>query len=133
MRNSGKMRYGFLIFIFMFLFTTACSSGGQVDENSPVVGEWKMAEITAGSGQVSAEEYREAAHVSQVPVLTFEKDGTVTLDMDGTAGAGTWMQEGDGYVVVYKRGDNETSVQVDMQGSSLVMEQDGYTLTYEKR
>lgn len=120
------------VFILCFSFA-ACGSSDQAGEGDPIVGTWEMSEITAGNRQVGAQEYKEAADISRNPVLVFEANGTVTLDMDGESGAGTWSQEGGRYSVTYKRGDEETSTELDMEGELLIMEQDGYTLTYERQ
>ena len=119
------------VFLLCFLFT-ACGDS-QAGENDQIVGTWQMTEITAGNRQVSAEEYQRAASVNRPPVLTFEGSGKVTLDMDGVSGTGTWTQEGAGYSITYKRGDREKTVPLGLSGLQLTMEQDGYTLTYEKR
>lgn len=119
------------VFILCFSFT-ACGSDGQAAADDPIVGTWEMAEITAGNRQVDAQEYRKAADVSRAPALTFEADGTVTLDMDGESGVGTWTQEGGRYTITYRRGDRETSTGLNLTEGLLIMEQDGYTLTYQK-
>lgn len=120
------------IFFLCFLFT-ACSDNNGAGQNSQIMGTWQMTEITAGNRQVSAEEYQKAASVTRPPVLTFEESGAVTLDMDGESGTGTWTQEGADYSITYKRGDKEKTVPLELNGSQLTMDQDGYTLTYEKR
>lgn len=120
------------IFLLCFLFT-ACFGNNETGESNQIVGAWEMTEITAGNRQVSAEEYQKAASVSRPPVLTFEGSGEVTLDMDGESGTGTWTQEGTAYSITYKRKDGEKTVHLELNGIQLTMEQDGYTLTYEKR
>lgn len=122
-----------LISVFLLCFVFTACGNQQAGENNQIVGTWKMTEITAGNRQVSAEEYQKAASVSSPPVLTFETSGEVTLDMDGESGTGTWTQEGAGYSITYKRGDKEKKVPLDLNGIQLTMDQDGYTLTYEKR
>lgn len=132
-----KKKYSFLSFflvLILCLMFTAC--GGQENsagDSDAIVGTWEMTEITAGSSQVSAAEYMKAANVSKVPVLTFEGSGKVTLELDGDSGSGTWSNENGAYSISYGSGEDETVKALDVNGSRLVMEQDGYTLTYEKR
>ncbi|MCE2603872.1 lipocalin family protein, partial [Pseudomonas aeruginosa] len=71
--------------------------------------------------------------VDKVPVLTFEDDGKVTLDVNGDSGTGTWSEEGGAYSITYKSGDDDVTKSVELDGSTLKMEQNGYALTYEKK
>lgn len=124
-------RFAFLSVFFLCLSLTACG-GSQAGAGDPIVGTWEMTEIAAGNKQVTSQEYKKAADVSRVPVLTFEENGEVSLDMDGESGSGTWTSEGGQYSITYKRGDEETNVALEMEEGMLIMEQDGYILTYEK-
>lgn len=113
---------------------TAC---GGSDQNSGadngIVGTWEMTEIAAGTEQVSAEDYMQSADVNQVPVLTFEGDGSVSLTVDGDSGKGTWSEENGTYSITYQTNGDEVTEPLETDGSTLTMEQDGYTLTYQKR
>ncbi len=133
----NRIKHKLLLLSFTFLLCAglaACGSdSGNQGDGSAVAGTWKMTEITAGARQVDAEEYKEAAGVSNVPTLTFESGGKVTLDVDGKTGDGKWTESGGNYSITYKRGDQEVTERVEIDGSSLTMKQDGYTLTYEKR
>ena len=127
-----------LLFLMLTLLLcaglAACSSdSAEQGSSSAILGVWEMTEITAGARQVDAQEYKEAAGVSRVPKLTFESDGKVTLDMNGKTGNGNWTESGGNYSITYKRGEDEVTEAVDIQGSNLTMKKDGYTLTYEKQ
>ena len=67
-----------------------------------------------------------------MPVLKFETDGSVTLDVDGASGTGTWSEKNGNYSITYKTDGEEHTQSVDMDGSTLTMRQNGYTLTYTR-
>lgn len=115
---------------------TACGGTEQdsgANTNNGLVGTWEMTEIAAGTEQISAEDYMQSADVNQVPVLTFEEDGSVNLVVDGDSGKGTWVEENGTYSITYQANGNEVTEPLKTDGSTLTMEQDGYTLTYEKK
>ena len=112
----------------------ACGAGDQKKGgNTAIVGTWELSEIAAGSSKMGAEDYMKSADVDKVPVLTFEDDGKVTLDVNGASGTGTWAAEGGAYSITYKSGDDDVTKSVELDGSTLKMEQNGYALTYEKK
>ena len=129
--TKRSRRFAFLSVFILCLSLTACG-GETAGAGDPIVGTWEMTEITAGNRQVNAQEYKAAADVSRVPVLTFEENGEVILDMDGESGSGKWSEEGGQYSITYKRGDEEQNAALEMEEGLLIMEQDGYILTYKK-
>lgn len=131
---DGTIRRKTVILLSAALFSFLLAGcGGPKEGSETVAGRWEMTEITAGAGQVAADEYKKAAGVNQVPILTFEENGEVTLDMDGETGTGTWGQEGLYYYIKYTRDGKEATETIRLEDGAMVMEQDGYTLTYEKR
>ncbi len=117
--------------LFVAFLLTGCNEPQEGYE--AIAGTWEMTEITAGARQVAADEYKKAASASSVPTLTFEETGRVTLDMDGDTGTGSWVQDGIYYALTYVRDGEETTQAIQLDDDTLVMEQDGYVLTYEKR
>lgn len=130
-RNRKRKAAIFLSAAFCGFLLAGC--GGPLEGSETVAGRWEMTEITAGARQVAADEYKKAAGVSRVPILTFEENGDVTLDMDGDTGTGSWEQDGLYYCIKYTRDGEENTQAIRMEDGAMVMEQDGYTLTYEKR
>ncbi|MCQ4635855.1 lipocalin family protein [Anaerovorax odorimutans] len=113
---------------------SACGQGSQKKGgDTAIVGTWELSEIGTGSSKMSADDYMKSAEVSKVPALTFEDDGTVTLDVDGNSGTGTWLEESGSYSITYKSGDEEVKKDLELTDSSLKMEQDGFALTYRKK
>ena len=83
----------------------ACGAGDQKKGgNTAIVGTWELSEIAAGSSKMGAEDYMKSADVDKVPVLTFEDDGKVTLDVNGDSGTGTWAEEGGAYSITISQG-----------------------------
>lgn len=131
MKQNTKQKAAILLVgAFFSLLLAGC--GGPKEGSETVAGRWEMTEITAGARQVPADEYKKAAGVSQVPTLTFEETGEVTLDMDGDTGTGTWGQDGLYYYIKYTRAGEENTQTIKMEDGAMVIEQDGYVLTYEK-
>ena len=123
-----------LAIVIMGFGLTACGGNNQTSgTDNRIVGTWEMTEITAGTEKVSAEDYMHSADVNQVPVLTFEGDGAVTLKVDGDSGKGIWAEENGTYSITYHTDGNEITKSLKTDGATLTMEQDGYTLTYEKK
>lgn len=111
----------------------ACGSEQNVGGNTAIAGTWEMTDISTGVKQMSAEDYKKSAGVSKAPVLVFEKDGAVTLEVDGDSGSGTWTEENGNYSITYRTEGEDHTQAVEMDGSKLTMEQNGYTLTYERQ
>lgn len=132
MKEKRKRKVAIFLSAAFFSFLLA-GCGGPQEGSETVAGRWEMTEITAGARQVAADEYKKAAGVSRVPILTFEENGEVTLDMDGETGTGSWEQDGLYYCIKYTRDGEEGTQAIKMEDGAMVMEQDGYTLTYEKR
>ncbi len=132
MKRNRKQKTAILLSALFFSFLLAGCNEPQ-EGYEAVAGTWEMTEITAGARQVAADEYKKAASASNVPTLTFDETGTVTLDMDGNTGTGSWIQDGLYYAITYTRDGEESTQAIQLDGNRLVMEQDGYVLTYERR
>ena len=124
-----------IVFVLSLCFgLAACGSGGEkTGGSSAVSGTWTMTEIARGSSQVSAQDYMKSAETDKVPTLTFENGGKVTLDANGNTGEGKWIEENGKYTITYKKGEDEMNKEVKLQDNKLIMEQNGYLLTYEKQ
>lgn len=134
MNHMKKNALALIVAIVLCIGLAACGTDDQKKGgNTAIVGTWQLTEIAAGSSKISAEDYLKSANVDKGPVLTFEDSGKVTLDVDGDSGSGTWTEEGGAYSITYQSGDQEVTEAVAMNGSTLKMEQNGYTLTYEKK
>ena len=126
--------FAFILILIMGLLFVSCSPGREKGGSTAIVGTWEMVQITAGSSQVNAEDYMKSANVNQVPVLSFEEDGTVTLKTDSSSGSGTWLEQNGQYTITYQSSDREdVTKKVDLSNDTLTMEQNGYILTYERK
>ena len=121
------------VLMLLCLFLASCGSDQKTGGNNAIAGTWEMTEISSGTSQMSAEDYMKSADVEKVPVLKFETDGSVTLDVNGDSGTGTWAEENGNYSITYKTDSEEHTQSVDMDGSMLTIKQNGYTLTYERQ
>ena len=112
----------------------SCGSGDQKKSgSSAVAGTWQMTSIEKGGKKTSAENYLKSANASKVPTLTFEDNGSVTLDVDGDTGTGTWENANGQYTLTYKSDGEDVVKEIVLEGDQLSLEQNGFRLTYEKK
>lgn len=121
------------LIVTLCLALAACGSNEKKGGDTAIAGTWEMTKIASGSSTLNAEDYLKSANAKQTPVLTFEEDGQVSLDIDGNSGTGTWLEEGGAYKITYTSGEDEVTKDLEVEGDTLKLEQQGYTMTFQKK
>ena len=116
-----------LLALAMIVSLAACGGGG----GGPA-GSYKMTKMNAAGVEMNIEDLAAMAGVDMTVTLELKSDGNFTLDMSalGTGSvSGTWTSSGS---TVTLTSDGE-DVNATISGKTLVMEQDGQSLTFEKQ
>ena len=116
-----------LLALAMIVSLAACGGGG-----SGAAGSYKMTKMNAAGVEMNIEDLAAMAGVDMTVTLELKSDGNFTLDMSalGTGSvSGTWTSSGS---TVTLTSDGE-DVNATISGKTLVMEQDGQSLTFEKQ
>lgn len=132
-RSRPVKYFSVLLGLFCLILMVSCSSGNKTGGDNAIAGTWEMESIAVGASQVSAAEYLKSAHTKKVPVLIFEENGTVTLEIEGASGTGTWTEENGHYSIVYGTGEDTVTKDIQYNDTSLTLEQNGYILTYTRK
>ena len=116
-----------LLALAMIVSLAACGGGG----NGPA-GSYKMTKMNAAGVEMNIDDLAAMAGVDMTVTLELKDDGNFSLDMSalGTGSvSGTWTSSGS---TVTLTSDGE-DVNATISGKTLVMEQDGQSLTFEKQ
>lgn len=107
---------------------TACGTS----EDDPVVGTWEMSKVSAMGQEMSAEEFLKVADYSDsdIPVITFKDDSTVSVDMMGNKGSGEWNLKDGTYLVT---DDSNIELKFTLEDDTLSVEQSGAVLEFKKK
>lgn len=129
MKKSFKLTVTILLCAILLCATlTACGSS----EDDPVVGAWEMSKVSAMGQEMSTEEFLKAANYSDsdIPVITFKDDNTVSIDILGNKGTGEWNLKDSAYVVT---DDSNTELEFTLEDDTLSVEQSGAVLEFKKQ
>ena len=116
-----------LLALAMIVSLAACGGGG----GGPA-GSYKMTKMNAAGVEMNIEDLAAMAGVDMTVTLELKADGNFTLDMSalGTGSvSGTWTSSGN-TVTLSSEGED---IAATLNGNTLVMEQDGQSLTFEKQ
>ena len=116
-----------LLALAMIVSLAACGGGG-----SGAAGSYKMTKMNAAGVEMNIDDLAALAGVDMTVTLELKADGNFTLDMSalGTGSvSGTWTASGN-TVTLSSEGED---IAATLNGNTLVMEQDGQSLTFEKQ
>ena len=116
-----------LLALAMIVSLAACGGGG-----GGAAGSYKMTKMNAAGVEMNIDDLAAMAGVDMTVTLELKDDGNFSLDMSalGTGSvSGTWTSSGS---TVTLTSDGE-DVNATISGKTLVMEQDGQSLTFEKQ
>lgn len=115
-----------LLALAMIVSLAACGGG-----NGPA-GSYKMTKMNAAGVEMNIDDLAAMAGVDMTVTLELKDDGNFSLDMSalGTGSvSGTWTSSGSTVTLTAEGEDISCS----LNGGTLVMEQDGQSLTFEKQ
>lgn len=115
-----------LLALAMIVSLAACGGGGGA------AGSYKMTKMNAAGVEMNIDDLAALAGVDMTVTLELKSDGNFTLDMSalGTGSvSGTWTSSGSSVTLTAEGED----VNCTLNGGTLVMEQDGQSLTFEKQ
>ena len=91
-----------LVTIILAMSFAACSSDSPVVDGTAFVGTWNVVEVEEG-GEVIGAELIELAGLTAFLVLS--EDGTMSMDLMGEVGEGTWKAKNDSTVSITVDGE----------------------------
>ncbi len=116
-----------LLALAMIVSLAACGGGG-----GGAAGSYKMTKMNAAGVEMNIDDLAAMAGVDMTVTLELKDDGNFSLDMSalGTGSvSGTWTSSGSTVTLTAEGEDISCS----LNGGTLVMEQDGQSLTFEKQ
>ncbi|MCQ4635856.1 lipocalin family protein [Anaerovorax odorimutans] len=126
MKQARKILSVISVAILLCIAFTAC--GDSSDD--PVVGTWEMTSVSAMGQEMSAADFLKAANYTETPVITFNGDNTVDVDMLGNKGSGKWELKDGKYHVT---DNSDVSLEFTLEDNKLSTEQSGGKLVFEKK
>lgn len=123
------MKKKFMVLMSMLFVVLALGACGS-KKASPVVGTWKITKAEAAGVSMAIDEYLAAVGMEGTKVeMILKDDNTLTMDMLGTEGEGTWEYKEPTLTLKNAAGDPMTATYED---GKLTMESAGVTLVFEK-
>ena len=87
-----KKRMMLLLAMILTVLTLAACGGSKI---SPVVGNWKATTVSVSGVSVDVDEYLKQSGNEDVKMeMVLEKDNTMSINMAGQTGEGTWKLDG---------------------------------------
>lgn len=129
MNNKGKITALIAVLVLVCGLFAACGGGASDD---PVVGTWEMTKVSAAGQDMTVSEFLKAANFSEseVPVITFNGNNTIDVDMLGSKGSGKWeLQDGKYHV----SDDSSMTLDFNLESDVLSVEYGGATLEFAKQ
>lgn len=129
MKNKRKITALIATLVLVCGLMAACGSDSSDD---PVVGTWEMTKVSAAGQDMSVSEFLKAANFdeSEVPVITFNGDNTIDVDMLGSEGSGKWeLQDGKYHI----SDDSSMTLDFTLENDVLSVEYSGATLEFAKQ
>lgn len=116
--------------IFITALLCAIMAGCSDSSDDPVVGTWEMTSVSAAGQEMTTAQFLEMANQTETPIITFNGDNTVDLNMLGQEGSGNWELNDDKYRVT---DSTDSSLDFELKDGVLSVQQSGATLTFEKQ
>ena len=118
-----------LLALAMIVSLAACGGGG----GSSAAGSYKLTKMDAAGISMDLDELASMAGVEMNITLELKEDGNFSLDMSALGQSesvsGTWKADGNNLV----RSAEGDDLPVTFDGKTIVLEQDGQSLTFEKQ
>lgn len=128
MKCKGKITAVIAVLLLMCGLLAACGSDSSDD---PVVGTWEMTKVSAAGQDMTVSEFLKAAHSeAEVPIITFNGDNTIDVDMLGSKGSGKWELKDGKYHV---SDDSSMTLDFNLEKDVLSVEYSGATLEFAKK
>ena len=122
-----KKRMMLLLAMILTVLTLAACGGSEI---SPVVGNWKATTVSVSGVSVDVDEYLKQSGNEDVKMeMVLEKDNTMSINMAGQTGEGTWKLDGSTLTLTID-GD---SLDTTYEDGKITMDLSGVSMTLEKQ
>ena len=122
-----KKRMMLLLAMILTVLTLAACGGSKI---SPVVGNWKATTVSVSGVSVDVDEYLKQSGNEDVKMeMVLEKDNTMSINMAGQTGEGTWKLAGSTLTLSID-GD---SLDTTYEDGKITMDLSGVSMTLEKQ
>ncbi|MEI3176674.1 MULTISPECIES: lipocalin-like domain-containing protein [unclassified Candidatus Paralachnospira] len=122
-----KKRMMLLLAMILTVLTLAACGGSKI---SPVVGNWKATTVSVSGVSVDVDEYLKQSGNEDVKMeMVLEKDNTMSINMAGQTGEGTWKLDGSTLTLTID-GD---SLDTTYEDGKITMDLSGVSMTLEKQ
>lgn len=122
-----KKRMMLLLAMILTVLTLAACGGSKI---SPVVGNWKATTVSVSGVSVDVDEYLKQSGNEDVKMeMVLEKDNTMSINMAGQSGEGTWKLDGSTLTLTID-GD---SLDTTYEDGKITMDLSGVSMTLEKQ
>ena len=122
-----KKRMMLLLAMILTVLTLAACGGSKI---SPVVGNWKATTVSVSGVSVDVDEYLKQSGNEDVKMeMVLEKDNTMSINMAGQTGDGTWKLDGSTLTLTID-GD---SLDTTYENGKITMDLSGVSMTLEKQ
>ena len=122
-----KKRMMLLLAMILTVLTLAACGGSKI---SPVVGTWKATTVSVSGVSVDVDEYLKQSGNEDVKMeMVLEKDNTMSINMAGQTGEGTWKLDGSTLTLTID-GD---SLDTTYEDGKITMDLSGVSMTLEKQ
>ena len=122
-----KKRMMLLLAMILTVLTLAACGGSKI---SPVVGNWKATTVSVSGVSVDVDEYLKQSGNEDVKMeMVLEKDNTMSINMAGQTGDGTWKLDGSTLTLTID-GD---SLDTTYEDGKITMDLSGVSMTLEKQ
>ena len=116
-----------LLAMILTVLTLAACGGSKI---SPVVGNWKATTVSVSGVSVDVDEYLKQSGNEDVKMeMVLEKDNTMSINMAGQTGDGTWKLDGSTLTLTID-GD---SLDTTYENGKITMDLSGVSMTLEKQ
>lgn len=122
-----KKQMMLLLAMILTVLTLAACGGSKT---SPVVGNWKATTVSVSGVSVDVDEYLKQSGNEDVKMeMVLEKDNTMSINMAGQTGEGTWKLDGSTLTLTID-GD---SLDTTYEDGKITMDLSGVSMTLEKQ
>ena len=122
-----KKQMMLLLAMILTVLTLAACGGSKI---SPVVGNWKATTVSVSGVSVDVDEYLKQSGNEDVKMeMVLEKDNTMSINMAGQTGEGTWKLDGS----TLTRTLDGDSLDTTYEDGKITMDLSGVSMTLEKQ